>query len=78
MPTYRLIHPETGEVKDHLCSIADYLVLKQEGYVQMFEASKIISGRDHSGNAGGHGTSDAWKDRLRTIRDNNPGSTIDV
>jgi len=78
MPTYRLIHPETGDVKDHLITIADYMVLKQEGYVQVFEPSKIISGTQISGQGGGNKTSDSWKDTLRKIRDGNPGSTIDV
>ena len=78
MPTYRLIHPETGDVEDHLITIADYYVLKQEGYVQVFEPSKIISGTQISGQGGGNKTSDSWKDTLRKIRDGNPGSTIDV
>ena len=78
MPTYRLINPDSGEVEEHLISIADMEVLKQDGYVQVFEPSKIISGRDHSGVGGGHGTSDAWKDRLREIKKNNPGSDLDI
>lgn len=78
MPTYRLINPNTGEVEDHLISMADYEVMKQDGYVQVFEPSKIISGRDLSGQGGSHGTSDAWKDRLREIKKNNPGSDLDI
>tara|TARA_Y100000310_G_C20684169_1_gene817923 strand:+ start:1760 stop:1996 length:237 start_codon:yes stop_codon:yes gene_type:complete len=78
MPTYRLINPSTKEVEDHLVSIADYEVLKQEGYVQVFEPSKIIRGKDHSGTAGGHGTSNEWKDKLREIKKHHPLSTIDV
>jgi hypothetical protein len=40
--------------------------------------NSIISSRDHSGQGGGHGTSDGWKDVLRRIKANNPKSTIDV
>lgn len=79
MPKYRLCHPETKKVETHWCSIADYEALKEEGYIQVYESgSNIISGRDHSGQGGGHGTSDGWKDVLRRIKSNNPKSTIDV
>ena len=40
--------------------------------------NSIISGRDTSGQGGGHGTSDGWKDVLRRIKANNPKSVIDV
>ena len=53
-------------------------VLKQEGWISILTAPKIISGLQYSGNAGSHGTDEGWKDTLRRIRDNNPGSTIDV
>lgn len=77
---YRMINPATGEAEDISCSIADMEVLKQEGWVHVFvpNPNSIISGRDHSGQGGGHGTSDGWKDTLRRIKANNPGSTIDV
>ena len=80
MPTYRLIHPETGEVEDHLVKFAEYEALKSQGYVQVYEsgAGGIISGRDHSGQGGGHGTSSGWKDVLRRIKANSPGSNIDI
>ena len=78
MPTYRLINPDSGEVEEHLISIADYEVLKLDGYVQVFEPSKIISGREMSGQGGSFGTSDAWKDKLREIKRKNPGSDIDI
>ena len=80
MPTYRLINPKTNEVEEHIISIADYEVLKLEGWVQIYEPghSRIVSGRDHSGAGGGHGTSDGWKDVLRRIKKNNPFSDIDV
>ena len=75
---YRMINTEKGEAEDISCSVADMLVLKQEGWVNVFVANpnSIISGRDTSGHAGR--TDEGWKDTLRRIRDNNPGSTIDV
>tara|TARA_B100001750_G_scaffold232078_1_gene230845 strand:- start:1356 stop:1598 length:243 start_codon:yes stop_codon:yes gene_type:complete len=80
MPTYRLIHPETGEVEDYLVRVSEYQAMKEQGFVQVLASGSggIISGRDHSGHGGGHGTSDGWKDVLRRIKSNNPGSTIDV
>lgn len=78
MPIYRLINPKTDEIEELLISIADMEVLKQEGWIPILSAPKLITGRDHSGNSGGSGTDQGWKDTLRRIRDNNPGSTIDV
>ena len=77
---YRMVNPETGEAEDIECSVADMLVLKQEGWTMIFtpNPNSIISGRDHSGQGGGYGTSSEWKDQLRRIKANNPGSTIDV
>ena len=78
MPIYSMINPDTGKQEDVLCSIADMEVLKQEGWIPVLTTPKIISGRQYSGQAGSHGTDEGWKDTLRRIRDNNPGSTIDV
>ena len=77
---YRMINPETGEAEDITCSVADMEVLKLEGWVMVFtpNPNSIIAGRDHSGQGGGQGTSEGWKDLLRRIKANNPGSTIDV
>ena len=77
---YRMVNPETGNAEDISCTVADMEVLKQEGWVMVFTPNpySIISGRDHSGQGGGHGTSDGWKDVLRRIKANNPKSTIDV
>jgi hypothetical protein len=77
---YRMINPETGQAEDITCTVADMEVLKQEGWVMMFtpNPNSIISSRDHSGQGGGHGTSDGWKDVLRRIKSNNPESIIDV
>ena len=80
MPLYRMVNPDTGETEDISCTIADMEVLKQTGWVHVFvpNPNSIISGRDHSGQGGGHGTSDGWKDVLRRIKANNPQSEIDV
>ena len=77
---YRMVNPETGDAEDITCSVADMEVLKLEGWVMLFtpNPNSIISGRDHSGAGGGHGTSDGWKDVLRRIKKNNPLSDIDV
>ena len=77
---YRMINPVTGEPEDITATVADMLTLKAEGWVMVFtpNPNSIISGRDISGNAGGHGSDEGWKDNLRRIRDLNPGSTIDV
>ena len=77
---YRMVNPESGEAEDIESSVADMEVLKLEGWVMVFtpNPNSIIAGRDHSGQGGGHGTSSEWKDQLRRIKANNPGSTIDV
>ena len=77
---YSMVNPVTGEAEDISCTVADMEVLKQEGWVMVFTPNHnaIISGRDHSGQGGSHGTDEGWKDNLRRIRDLNPGSTIDV
>ena len=77
---YRMVNPETGQAEDITCTVDDMLVLKQEGCVMVFtpNPNSIISGREHSGQGGSHGSDEGWKDNLRRIRDLNPGSTIDV
>ena len=77
---YLMVNPETGEAEDITCTVADMEVLKQEGWVMVFtpNPNSIIAGRDTSGQGGGHGTDDRWKDTLRRIKANNPGSVIDV
>ena len=77
---YRMINPQTQEAEDITCTIADMEVMKQEGWIMVFVPPKnsIIAGRDTSGQGGGHKSSQAWKDVLGRIKDNNPGSTIDV
>ena len=77
---YRMVNPETGEAEYIECSVADMEVLKLEGWVMVFtpNPNSIVSGRDHSGQGGGHGTDEGWKDTFRRIKANNPGSNIDV
>ena len=77
---YRMINPVTGEPEDITATVADMLTLKAEGWVMVFtpNPNSIIAGRDTSGQGGGHKSSDGWKDTLRRIKANNPGSTIDV
>ena len=77
---YRMINPETGEPEDITATIADMLTLKAEGWVMVFtpNPNSIISGRESSGQGGGQGTDEGWKDTLRRIKANNPGSVIDV
>ena len=77
---YRMVNPETGTPDDISCTLAHQAVLNQAAWGMVFtpNPNSIISGRDHSGHGGGHGTSDGWKDVLRRIKANNPGSTIDV
>ena len=75
-----MINPATGEPEDVTATVADMLTLKAEGWVMVFTPNKnsIISGRESSGQSGGRGTDEGWKDTLRRIKANNPGSTIDV
>ena len=76
---YRMINTQTQEAEDITCTIADMEVMKQEGWIMVFVPSGgFIAGRDTSGQGGGHKSSQAWKDVLGRIKDNNPGSTIDV
>ena len=77
---YRMVNPKTGEAEDVTATVADMLTLKAEGWVMIFTPNKnsIIAGRDTSGQGGGHKSSQAWKDVLGRIKDNNAGSTIDV
>ena len=79
MPTYDMRDLD-GVEHELLCTIAEMEEKKKQGWVMVFGAAKnsIIRGRTHSGQGGGMHTSSEWKDSLRRIRDNHPGSTIDV
>ena len=79
MPTYDMRDPD-GVEHELLCTIAEMEEKKKQGWTMVFGTAKnsIIRGRTHSGQGGGMHTSSEWKDSLRRIRDNHPGSTIDV
>ena len=75
MPTYIFENIESGEVFEKLCSISEMEEMLASGeYKQHMQAPRIVSIRD----TWRRHTDDAWKDRLRHIKDSNPGSTIDV
>lgn len=75
MPTYVFENIESGEVFEKLCSISEMEEMLASGeYKQRIQSPRIVSVRD----SWRRHTDDAWKDRLRSIRDANPGSTIDV
>ena len=74
MPTYTFKNLETEEVFDKSCTISEMEEMLANGYKQHIQSPRIVSVRD----SWRRHTDDAWKDRLRKIRDSNPGSTIDV
>ncbi len=79
MPTYDMKDPD-GVEHELLCTISEMEEKKKQGWTTVFTTAKnsIIRGRTHSGQGGGMHTSNEWKDTLRRIKSNNPGSTIDV
>ena len=79
MPTYIMKDPD-GVEHELLCTISEMEEKKKQGWTTVFTPSpnSIIRGRTHSGQGGGMHTSNEWKDTLRQIKANNPGSTIDV
>lgn len=79
MPLYTMKNP-FGEEQEVNCSIAEMERLKENGWSVVFtpNPNQIISGTDWSGQGGGRHTSNEWKDTLRRIKANNPGSNIDI
>ena len=75
MPTYDMKDPE-GVEHEVLCSIADMEKKKEEGWTMIFKPAKnnLIG---HTGDIIGH-TSQGWRDTLRRIKANSPGSDIDT
>ena len=65
-----------GVEHDLLCSISDMEKKKEEGWTMVFSPPKnnLIG---HTGDVISH-TSQGWKDTLRRIKDNSPGSDIDT
>ena len=75
MPTYIMKDPE-GMEHEFICSIAAMEKKKVEGWTTVFSPAKnnLIG---HTGDIIGH-TSQGWRDTLRRIKDNSPGSDIDT
>ena len=73
MPSYTMKDPD-GVEHDIVCTISEMEQKKEEGWRMVFMPSKIVSIRD----TWRRHTSDGWKDVLRNIRSNNPGSDLDI
>ena len=75
MPTYSMKDPD-GMEHEFICSIAAMEKKKVEGWTTVFSPPKnnLIG---HTGDIIGH-TSQGWRDTLRRIKDNSPGSDIDT
>ena len=75
MPTYTMKDPD-GMEHEFICSIAAMGKKKEEGWTMVFNPPKnnLIG---HTGDVISH-TSQGWKDTLRRIKDNSPGSDIDT
>ena len=75
MPTYVMKDPD-GMEHEFICSIAAMEKKKVEGWITVFSPPKnnLIG---HTGDIIGH-TSQGWRDTLRRIKDNSPGSDIDT
>ena len=75
MPTYLMKDPD-GVEQEFLCSIAEMQAKKVLGWTMIFKpAENNLIG--HTGDVISH-TPQGWKDTLTRIRDNSPGSNIDV
>ena len=73
MPSYTMKDPD-GVEQDIICTISEMEQKKEEGWRMVFMPSKIVSIRD----TWRRHTDDGWKDVLRTIKSNNPGSDLDI
>ena len=78
MPTYTLKNKATGKIFQ--TEIITYTALQQmlgsdHNLELQLTAPKIISGH---GSLQGRLTDDTWKDKLKQIKKNNPGSNIKV
>ena len=79
MPTYTFQDDE-GVSYDVVLSMSDLDEYKEKHptHQQTIFAPGIISGRDISGGAGGHGTDQGWKDLMRDMKRKHPKGSIDV
>jgi hypothetical protein len=76
MPSYNLRHPETGEIEEHNCSIAQYEQLKEQGYTQVYTSTPSLV--THHGSVVSR-TPDGYKDLLKNIKKHSGrGNTIKV
>jgi len=75
MPTYVMKDPD-GMEHEFICSISAMEKKKTEGWTTVFSPAKnnLIG---HTGDVISH-TSQGWKDVLRNIKSNVPGSNIDT
>ena len=75
MPTYTMKDPD-GIEHEFLCTIAEMQTKKGLGWTMVFQPAKnnLIG---HTGDIIGH-TSQGWRDTLRRIKANSPGSDIDT
>ena len=78
MPTYTIKNKTTGEIFE--TDIIKYSelekILAEDNNLELqLNAPKIISGH---GSLQGRLTDDTWKDKLKQIKKNNPGSNIEV
>ncbi len=77
MPTYTLRNKKTHERSEIFCNWNELkeMLKKDPNLVMMLTTPKIISG---IGSVSGRHTDDGWKDTLKQIKKNNPGSNIKV
>ena len=75
MPTYLMKDPE-GVEHEFICSIAEMEAKKEEGWRTVYHPPKnnLIG---HTGDIISH-TDQGWRDTLRRIKANSPGSDIDT
>ena len=76
MPSYTMKDPDHGVEHDIMCSIAEMEEKKNQGWVMVFKPPKnnLIG---HTGDIISH-TSDGWKEVLQKVKDNSPGSNIEI
>ena len=79
MPTYTF-QDDKGVSYDIVMSMSELDEYKEKHptHQQTIYAAGIISGRNISGGAGGHGTDQGWKDIMRNMKKNHPKGNIDV
>ena len=75
MPTYTVKNTKTNETYDVFCKYSELQeLLKVDGVEQVLSTPLIVTGTGSLLSK----TSDGWKDTLKQIKKNNPGSNIKV